>query len=92
MTIFVNIKLKDMNKIKAMKERVQVLSELLDLMQEIQDEIEMEKRLKELYGLHWDDKKLKEYHDRIDQFSFQLKSNYRTCQGICETIKEVINL
>jgi regulator of PEP synthase PpsR (kinase-PPPase family) len=90
--IFVNIKLKDMNKIKAMKERVQVLSEMLDLMEEIQDEMAMEKRLKELYGLHWDHKKLKEYNDRMDQLSFQLKSNYRTCVGLCETIKEVINL
>ena len=92
MTIFVNIKLKDMNKIKAIKERVQVLSEMLDLMEEIQDELAMEKRLKKLYGLHWDDKKLKEYHDLVERFEFQLKSNYRTCQGICETIKEVINL
>lgn len=92
MTIFVNIKLKDMNKIKAMKERVQVLSEMLDLMQEIQDELEVERKLKELYGLHWDQKRTKEYHDLVERFEFQLKSNYRTCQGICETIKEVINL
>lgn len=81
-----------MNKIKAMKERVQVLSELLDLMQEIQDELEVERKLKELYGLHWDQKRTKEYHDLVERFEFQLKSNYRTCQGICETIKEVINL
>ena len=81
-----------MNKITAMKERVQVLSDLLDLMDEIQSEIQVEKQLKMLYGMHWDQKRTEEHNDLVERFSFQLKSNYRTCKGICEQISQVIDL
>lgn len=81
-----------MNKIKAMKERVQVLSEMLDLMDEINDNLIMEKKYKELYGAYHDQEKKKQIDDLIDQFEFQLKSNYRTCKGICDQISAVIDL
>jgi hypothetical protein len=81
-----------MNKITVMKERVQTLSDLLDLMDEIQSEIEIEKQLKQAYGMHWDQKRTKEHNDLVERFSFQLKSNYRTCKGICEQISGVIDL
>jgi hypothetical protein len=81
-----------MNKMTAIKERVERLSELVELMDEIQSEIQVEKQLKVLYGMHWDQKRTKEHNDLVERFSFQLKSNYRTCKGICEQISQVIDL
>lgn len=81
-----------MNKITAIKERVERLSELVELMDEINDNLIMEKKYRELYGAYYDPEKKKEVDDRIDQYEFQLKANYNTLIGICEVIKEVVHL
>jgi hypothetical protein len=81
-----------MNKMTAIKERVERLSELVELMDEINDNLIMEKKYRELYGAHYDQEKKKEVDDLIDQYEFQLKANYNTLIGICEVIKEVVHL
>lgn len=77
-----------MNKIEKLKEQIESLSELLDLIDDLENDLQMETIFRSNWVKLYSEHKVKEADLKIQLCRDKIKSAYRTFQGQCELIKQ----